>query len=329
MSASCFTLSGTVIPSAAAALRLSANCTAGTSSTGRSAGAVPCRMASTKRAARRAHRSHVDADREERPSAGGRVRGVDPFLAVRLHRQVRRGGGRNDRAREVEPQAGRQDEDAVDRPGVSAANTALISSAFDAVWMSSVTPSWFAASCNSGSRIALFAASPGSTSVSRLAQVGHDLLVDLELLDDRVARAEHPGQVAARLRQAGDEVLANRVGRVEEDDRNAVAGSAVAAWAALIEASSKATIMSTCWLTNPCATSGRLVGGEVAPDQRDPAAVVLALELVHGLRRGNQLLVADERLHHRVRTAVVPAQFAKARDERRQRRRVVVYSGVH
>ena len=91
--------------------------------------------------------------------------------------------------------------------------------------MSSSSPSFSAASCAWARGVAC--SRPGSTSVSSF-QTWHDLLVELELLDDRIPRTEHARQVPARVRQALHEA-GRRIGRMKEDHRDPILGPAVAA----------------------------------------------------------------------------------------------------
>jgi hypothetical protein len=53
-------------------------------------------------------------------------------------------------------------------------------------------------------------------------QPWHDELIALELLGDDVAGAEDSRQVSARMRQALDQAVPDRIGRVEEDDGDAI-----------------------------------------------------------------------------------------------------------
>ena len=54
------------------------------------------------------------------------------------------------------------------------------------------------------------------------AEAGHEQLVELELLGDDVAGAEDSCQVSTGCREALDEAVADRIGRVEEDDGDVV-----------------------------------------------------------------------------------------------------------
>ena len=58
----------------------------------------------------------------------------------------------------------------------------------------------------------------------QLLQTGHDLLVELELLDDRIPGTEDPRQIPARVCQALHEAGANWIGRVEEHHRDPILG---------------------------------------------------------------------------------------------------------
>ena len=95
-----------------------------------------------------------------------------------------------------------------------------------------------------------------------------------------------------------------------------------------MDLSSNATIRSTRSRTNSCACAAAWVlVQQVAPDQLDPLAVVLPLDLLHPAV--NELAVADELLHHRAGRAVEPAEVAEPRHEGGQGRRVVVRPHVH
>ncbi len=53
-------------------------------------------------------------------------------------------------------------------------------------------------------------------------ELRHEELVELQLLGDDVARTEDPGQVPARVREALDETIPDRIGWVEENDGDVI-----------------------------------------------------------------------------------------------------------
>ena len=131
-------------------------------------------------------------------------------------------------------------------------------------------------------------------------QPRHEGLVDLQLLGDDVAGAEDPGHVSARTGQALGQAVAERVGGMEEDDRNPDASAVlpVVALAASIDWSSNATMTSTRSADERRGLPGGLLRLEVAKDELD----VLPLR---------------------------PAELREARLQRLQGRRNVIGPDVH
>ena len=216
------TSAGTSMPSSAARFRLSANSTFGTSWAGRSAGLAPFRMLSTNCRRGGSDGRDVDAEREERTLVV--LLRVDPFLAVGLDGQVRRRRQPEDLLGEVEPQAGRQDEHAVDRARSERVECGFEAGVVGCLVLVQLDPELAGgiASLDEERRRRGVVGRIDEREQPQGLRCGQDLPVDLELLGDRVSRTERPGQVPARVREAVDQAVADRIGRVQEDDRDPV-----------------------------------------------------------------------------------------------------------
>ena len=145
-------------------------------------------------------------------------------------------------------------------------------------------------------------------------QPWHDLLVELELLDDRISRTEDPGQVPTRVVQALYQAGSNRIGRVKEDHRDPIrwprCRSLRGPDGPVLERDDDVhSLANEC-----CGLPLDLSWFEIAPDQLDPWTLDAPL--------------LGEACHEIALRTVDPSQFSQTGNERAQGGRDVVRSDM-
>ena len=133
---------------------------------------------------------------------------------------------------------------------------------------------------------------------------------------------------SARVREAVDQAVADRIGRVQEDDRDPVPRIRRRVLGRrdrlVLERDDQINVLANEFLG---LLFGLVLAVQVAPDQLDPLPVVLPLDLPHPVV--DERPIADQLLHHRGRRVIEPADVTESRHQRRQRGRVVVGPDMH